>query len=65
MKRNPEDCAREEIDHLLAKANWDVQDSDHINIHSHVGVAIQDFALKQGSWYAVTSFTVMVGLRVL
>ena len=52
MAKKPEDKAREDIDRMLEKAGWDVQDIDHINIHAHQGIAIRDFPLKPGHGFA-------------
>ncbi len=52
MVKKPEDKAREDIDRMLEKAGWDVQDIDHINIHARQGIAIQDFPLKPGHGFA-------------
>lgn len=48
----PEDKAREDIDRMLEKAGWDVQDIDHTNIYARQGVAIRDFPLKSGHGFA-------------
>jgi len=48
----PEEKARQEIDKMLVKAGWVVQDINHVNIHAHKGVAIREFPLKQGYGYA-------------
>jgi type I site-specific restriction endonuclease len=48
----PEDKAREDIDRMLEKADWDVQDIDHTNIYARQGVAIRNFPLKPGHGFA-------------
>jgi Type I site-specific restriction-modification system, R (restriction) subunit and related helicases len=45
---SPEDKARETIDNLLTKAGWNVCDVNKANIHTHRGVVIRKFQLKQG-----------------
>jgi type I restriction enzyme R subunit len=52
MAKKPEDNAREDIDRMLEKAGWDVQDIDHINISAQQGIAIRDFPLKPGHGFA-------------
>jgi len=52
MSKKPEDKAREDIDRMLEKAGWDVQDIDHINIDARQGIAISDFPLKPGHGFA-------------
>jgi len=52
MAKKPEDKAREDIDRMLEKAGWDVQDIDHINIDTRQGIAIRDFPLKSGHGFA-------------
>ena len=52
MSKKPEDKAREDIDRMLERAGWDVQDIDHINIQARRGVAIRDFPLKPGHGFA-------------
>jgi type I restriction enzyme R subunit len=52
MAKKPEDKAREDIDRMLEKAGWNVQDIDHINISAQQGIAISDFPLKPGHGFA-------------
>ncbi len=52
MAQKPEDKARENIDRMLEKAGWDVQDVDHANIYARQGVAIRNFPLKPGHGFA-------------
>ena len=52
MVKKPEDKAREDIDRMLEKAGWDVQDVDNANIYSRQGVAIRNFPLKPGHGFA-------------
>ena len=44
----PELKARQEIDALLAKAGWIVQDSGAVNLYAGRGVAVREFGLKPG-----------------
>ncbi|MBA4189519.1 MAG: restriction endonuclease subunit R [Planctomycetaceae bacterium] len=44
----PEQKAREEIDHLLAQAGWEVQDFADMNSYASLGVAVREFQLKTG-----------------
>jgi type I restriction enzyme R subunit len=45
----PEGKAREEIDQLLDKAGWEVQDYRELNLGASLGVAVREFPLKSGS----------------
>ncbi len=44
----PEQTARLEIDALLAKAGWAVQDAGAVNLYAGHGVAVREFGLKPG-----------------
>ena len=44
----PEQKARVQIDALLEKAGWAVQDADAVNIDAARGVAVREFGLKPG-----------------
>ena len=44
----PEEQARENIDGLLTKAGWAVQDRDALNLSAAKGVAVREFSLKSG-----------------
>ena len=44
----PERKSRQEIDALLAKAGWVVQDADAANLYAGRGVAVREFGLKPG-----------------
>ena len=44
----PEEKARQDIDQLLAKAGWIVQDADEINLGAGLGVAIREYPTKTG-----------------
>ena len=52
MSPTPEQEAREKIDEMLEQAGWKVQDAKKVNIHAGPGVAIRNFALKQGHGFA-------------
>ena len=45
----PEEKARQEIDQLLEKAGWKVQDYRELNLGASLGVAVREFSLKSGS----------------
>ena len=44
----PEEKARQNIDHLLESAGWEVQDISELNLGASLGVAIREFPLKSG-----------------
>ena len=44
----PEEKARQEIDQLLEKAGWKVQDYRDLNLGASLGVAVREFPLKSG-----------------
>ncbi len=44
----PEEKAREQIDQLLEKAGWKVQDYRELNLGASLGVAVREFPLKSG-----------------
>lgn len=44
----PEEKAREQIDQLLDKAGWKVQDYRELNLGASLGVAVREFPLKSG-----------------
>ena len=44
----PEQQARANIDRLLQKAGWVIQDADSINLYAGSGVAVREFFLKPG-----------------
>ena len=48
MALKPEERARAEIDRLLTAAGWHVQDAKAADLHAGLGVAIREFALKDG-----------------
>lgn len=52
MPETPEDRARKNIDDLLGKAGWRVQDRDKANVSAGRGVAIRGFPLKSGHGFA-------------
>ena len=45
---NPEQQARENIDRLLIRAGWAVQNADAVNLYESAGVAVREFSLKPG-----------------
>ena len=48
----PELQARINIDKLLERAGWAVQDNSAVNLYAATGVAVREFKLKQGHGYA-------------
>ena len=48
MAFRPEDKARENIDTMLSKAGWVLQDADAINLAAAQGIAVREFPLKKG-----------------
>ena len=44
----PEEKARQEIDQLLEKAGWKIQDYRELNLGASLGVAVREFSLKSG-----------------
>ncbi|WP_299737246.1 DEAD/DEAH box helicase family protein [uncultured Roseobacter sp.] len=46
--KQPEQLAREKIDHLLSEASWIVQDRDNMNINASLGVAVCEFPVPAG-----------------
>src|SRR6184192_3207398 len=48
MPITPEDRARQNIDRLLAGADWIVQDKRQTNLAAGRGVAVREFPLKAG-----------------
>ncbi|OGW52506.1 MAG: hypothetical protein A2Y81_09080 [Nitrospirae bacterium RBG_13_43_8] len=49
MGMNPEQKARQEIDQLLEKAGWKVQDYRELNLGTSLEVAIREFPVKSCS----------------
>jgi type I restriction enzyme R subunit len=45
---DPEELARQEIDPLLEKCGWQVQDKSSVNLHSQRGVAVRELSFKTG-----------------
>ena len=45
----PEQQAREQIDHQLEEAGWQVQNYREMNISAGLGIAVREFRLKSGS----------------
>jgi type I restriction enzyme R subunit len=48
MGMKPEEKARQEIDQLLEKAGWKVQDYRELNLGASFGVTVREFPLKSG-----------------
>lgn len=48
----PEDQARENIDRMLTKSGWAVQDPGNVHLSAYRGLAIRNFNLKQGHGFA-------------
>jgi len=44
----PEEKARQEIDQLLEKAGWQIQDYRELNLGASLGVAVREFPLNSG-----------------
>jgi type I restriction enzyme R subunit len=44
----PEEQARQQIDAMLARCGWTVQDKAHINLSAGRGVAIREVSRKRG-----------------
>ena len=45
---SPEDQAREEIDALLERCGWQVQDKSSVNLQAARGVAVRELSFKTG-----------------
>lgn len=48
INQNPEQIARDRIDHLLRQANWVIQPKNKINFSAGVGVAIREYQTDAG-----------------
>ena len=48
----PEQQARANIDKMLTRAGWAVQDADSLNLYANKGVAVREFPLKSGHGHA-------------
>jgi len=48
VNQNPEQIARDEIDALLTKAGWDVQDKKKIDFSASLGVAVREYQTDVG-----------------
>ena len=48
----PEEQARTNIDEMLTRAGWAVQDADALNLYAGKGVAVREFPLKSGHGHA-------------
>lgn len=48
MPKGPEDKARKDIDAMLEKAGWKVQDMNRLNLRAAQGVAVREFPLDTG-----------------
>ena len=44
----PEEQARQDIDQLLVKADWLVQDVKKVNMSAGLGIAVREFQTKAG-----------------
>lgn len=49
---SPEDQARENIDRIVTKSGWTVQDHGNVHLSAYRGLAIRNFTLKQGHGFA-------------
>jgi len=59
----PEDEARKEIDQLLQKAGWIIQDLKELNLGAGLGVAVREFRLTGGAAdYALFTDRRLVGV---
>lgn len=43
MNQNPEQIARDNIDHQLLACGWVIQGIKQINLHAGVGVAVKEY----------------------
>lgn len=48
----PEEEARKQIDKMLVRSGWKVQDAPETNLHAGPGVAIREFPLRSGHGFA-------------
>ena len=44
----PEQKARQDIDNLLTKAGWVIQDMGEINLGAGLGIAVREYPIKSG-----------------
>ena len=51
-KMTPEQQARTNIDEMLTRAGWVVQDANALNIYAGRGIAVREFPLKSGHGHA-------------
>lgn len=49
MNQNPEQIARDKIDHMLVDAGWLVQSKDQVNLSAGIGVALRETNTASGS----------------
>ena len=49
MNQNPEQIARDKIDHMLIDAGWLVQSKDKVNLSAGIGVALRETNTESGS----------------
>ena len=45
---DPEELARQQIDPLLEKCGWQLQDKSSVNLRSQRGVAVRELSFKTG-----------------
>ena len=48
MNQNPEQIARDNIDHQLLAGGWVIQGIKQINLHAGVGVAVKEYVTDVG-----------------
>lgn len=46
--QNPEQIARDKIDHMLREAGWVVQSKNKVDLHANIGVAIREYQTDAG-----------------
>jgi len=44
----PEEKARQQIDAILSRCGWTVQDKSQMNLHAAKGVALRELSFKSG-----------------
>lgn len=49
MNQNPEQLARDKIDHMLVQAGWLVQSKDRVNLSAGLGIALRETNTESGS----------------
>jgi type I restriction enzyme R subunit len=48
LNQNPEQIARDKIDHMLTLAGWQVQDKSKVNLAANFGVAVREYQTDVG-----------------